>query len=617
MAGIIITLNGDGSGFKKALDSSVAAAKQAAQKISKNDAVSKGYGFDSSHLGDFKRRLALKKQQDADKQENHAENQKAFERLKLSKEEAKAKLAADKSYLTSSTSLEMEKEKALARNYANRTKLSGAARKKMMVDARVEAAAASLWDAHAPGIQTSKGDLKTQRDELAQALRARRAMRSGMGGESGTHGGGIGSGAAQLFHVGRASLDSIASGMSPWRVFMQQAPQALQALTFMGKGALATLARIAMIAGPIAAGLGIIATGAYLVHRYFKNLSLGLDDVARKGGYARTTQTEMNDAFRNSSDSAARYKQWLDEVGRSTATVAEETEQLLKGMREEAAIKMQIAKDRGASGSKIMNMELEALKAERETLLAGIKTADENLKKKESESKLIEKEIESSDAGIMEKKAKDKADKLAVLIEEYKNKTGIDKLEGRKDEEQITTLEQSSGPMGGINYTSKSTTVGEEKKRLAQNEIAVGDGSVGSNGNLASLELQLKAALEDEKKFKAAQTDLAEKLKTKQIEVKQSKDSSKTLGTQLTDVQKQEELKKKYGSKLGNMSGGSGGGSSNLTERERIGAASNTQVTLIDINRRQLEVLKVIAHKQANWSKPFSGNDTVGGVHFA
>ena len=128
----------------------------------------------------------------------------------------------------------------------------------------------------------------------------------------------------------------------------------------------------------------------------------------------------------------------------------------------------------------------------------------------------------------MEKKAKDKADKLAVLIEEYKKKTGIDKLEGRKDEEQITTLEQSSGPMGGINYTSKTTTVGEEKKRLAQNEIAVGDGSVGSNGNLASLELQQKAALEDEKKFKAVQADLAEKLKVKQNEVQQNKDSGKT-----------------------------------------------------------------------------------------
>ena len=88
-----------------------------------------------------------------------------------------ARIAGDKAELVSATENLIAQEKAAANYYLNRTLMSSKMRKSLTADNRAIAAAEALWmgQDNGAGIQTSKADLLPLRNELARAIKAKRA----------------------------------------------------------------------------------------------------------------------------------------------------------------------------------------------------------------------------------------------------------------------------------------------------------------------------------------------------------------------------------------------------------------------------------------------------------
>jgi hypothetical protein len=71
-------------------------------------------------------------------------------------------------------------------------------------------------------------------------------------------------GLMQLIHTLRATFDAVVAGINPWRVFLYEAPQALQAVTLMGGGMIKILGVVAVAAAAVAA---LIASPFIYLHR--------------------------------------------------------------------------------------------------------------------------------------------------------------------------------------------------------------------------------------------------------------------------------------------------------------------------------------------------------------
>ena len=185
--------------------------------------------------------------------------------------------------ITDATEAAHAEETIEAKKWARIAALSARGRAKYRLDAKraaaelkTEEATAALMHGFAPGIQQNKGDLKPQRDALAKALREQRALRTfeSEGGHAAKgwlagftqnlRGQGAG-GIQELIHVMRASFDSVASGQSILRIFLQQGPQALQAFSLMGgTAAMKFIAGFAVVGAAIG---GILASVAIYWHR--------------------------------------------------------------------------------------------------------------------------------------------------------------------------------------------------------------------------------------------------------------------------------------------------------------------------------------------------------------
>jgi len=116
------------------------------------------------------------------------------------------------------------------------------------------------------------------------------------------HGTGSG-GAAQLVHVFRATFDSLASGMNPLRVLLQQGPQAFQAMTSMTGGFLRV---ILAVGGPLIAIGGII--GGIVI--YF----------TRVNKLAEALKTTVDRIF--NADHIAKYLQKVQEINQAQLDIA-------------------------------------------------------------------------------------------------------------------------------------------------------------------------------------------------------------------------------------------------------------------------------------------------------
>lgn len=185
--------------------------------------------------------------------------------------------------------------------------------------------------------------------------------------------GGIGGARAQLLHVGRATLDSLASGMNPGQVFMQQAPQVGQALASMRLGwvalGVAIKVAIALIAAKMISDLSKSHFLTDKIAEGFRKIASATQLLAIK------QQTRLNDLQREA-DLLLRISKIRDEqraAGEKMAdTNADEEKEkiraafILKGIRtKETELELE---------KQLLRVDLERAKAKRDQIEADVKS---------------------------------------------------------------------------------------------------------------------------------------------------------------------------------------------------------------------------------------------------
>lgn len=411
-----------------------------------------------------------------------------------------------------------------------------------------------------------------------------------------------GSGMSQLISVFSNTASSLGAGISPARIFAQQAPNFIQAFTLMSKNAFAAIMRFLFnpFTWAITGLVAVAAGGAYLVYRHFKNLALGLENVANKFGLAKVTSEGLNKAMKSGEDTTRSYKTWLDKIGKSTETLGDVTEKLLKKMREQARLEQELARARGASPRTITGMEIGELQMEIAALEEARKKQralnDENMKAANLAADRLSAKNNSENLALLDNatRAREDAAKVLDLVKAKSDMKQIEDYRNQLKQNPNATFQEGrwvgTGQYGHVENVT--VRVSDRLRELEGTIINIDEQGLKFHGTLADANREFKGAITLEKQFQEKQDALNRALKDKQDLVEQGKSVDKSLTDQIDQLQAELGLKQKYGPQLDMY--GRGGGASNgfVTERERIGlgAASSIQVSILDVARKQYTV---------------------------
>lgn len=205
---------------------------------------------------------------------------------------------------------------------------------------------------------------------------------------------------AQLVHVVRATFDSLVSGISPWRVLMQQGPQAAQAVALMGSN---FLRLAAMIAAPAAAIGGLIAA----VYIFRSRVNSLVQDMV--GIISQTSRIEHIATYLQKAATLLNLQKDVTEEVRRTREAHESVTESLERQ-------LNLVKDR-------ISAEKELLEAQRANELAAAKTPAEREAIEKKYSKLI-----------MAKRKEERDAELAAMVDEAHRLPGeMNKIAGEID----------------------------------------------------------------------------------------------------------------------------------------------------------------------------------------
>lgn len=419
-----------------------------------------------------------------------------------------------------------------------------------------------------------------------------------------------GSGMSQLISVFSNTLSSLGAGISPARIFAQQAPNFIQAFTLMSKNAFSAIMRFLFnpFTWAVTGMVAVAGGGAYLIYRYFKNLSLGLENVANKFGLAKVTSEELNKAMKSGEDAARGYKSWLDEIGRSTDTLGDVTERLLRKMREQAKLEQDLARARGASPQTITGMEISQLEQEIAVLEEAHQKQkalnEENLKAANLAAAKLSSNNNAENVALMDNASRGR-ENAAKILDAVKSKLDMQQIEDYRKQlkDNPNATESKFFNAGGESYFAE-VRIADSLEQLLQTIVTLDKEGMKFHGTLADAEREFKGAIALEKDFQEKQDALTRALKQKQDAVEQGKAVDKSLTEQIDQLKTDLGLKQKFGPQLDAYSRGGGGrgGGDMVTDRQRIGlgAASSINVSMLDVQRKIFEQNKITNSKLEN-----------------
>jgi len=446
-------------------------------------------------------------------------------------------------------------------------------------------------------------------------------------------------GMQQLVHVVRATFDSLASGMNPFRVFLQQAPQALQAFWSLGGSA---AAKFILGFGVVAAAVaGIVASPFIFLHRV-NGLVLKLNDSVQKVFNADHIPkylqkvNEMAEAEKDVTDAVDKRLDAYNSVSEAAARELAVAKQKIDYERE--LLEARKANDLAAATSVRQRAEIEkkyaamgmALnKQQRDAELAAM-IKDKAALEAESKQKLLD--MESAAPKFSEARheqdlqnAKEAADKSkAYFAQAEPGKKDDRAFSMDKDRVLARSVDKFESEMAWFRakfadwWTDPVYKNGLEKARAvaqaAQSRINQNQGNLTAYNRLLDNEGDVKRAFqkaEDLRREAEKSAAAAAILGGPEGEIARKVAANKASDAQEAAVSALRLARK---DPLGNGQS-NGSGNASVTDRERIGAASNAmQATTLDIQRRQLSVQeKLLQHFQ---SQTVDGNPAVGGAHF-
>ena len=426
-------------------------------------------------------------------------------------------------------------------------------------------------------------------------------------------------GMQQLIHVGRATFDSLASGMSPWRVMLQQAPQALQAFASMTGEALSKIFRMAFnpITLGITAALAAVGGGAYMIYRHFQNLQVGLENVAQRFGLARTTMSEMHDEMVKSADAARDFTHWMHSLAGAAMSVADKTAVVLKRLREQFELEKEIAKLRGATPQQLLKMEMQQLQKEQDVVNRARELAYEKRAIHQQEARDAQKAIKDSETDrAMIGSAEKRSAFMSSVGTAIKKQLGLDKLERQQEVFGSDSMLEGeiigSNPMTGQPIYGQRQTVSQKIESLANTIVDIEVEGQKFHGSLADANREMLARQGKAEQLKRVQEELKETLAKKQKLTQDDVESIRSLSKQEADIISAMNMKLQYGPTI--AAGGGATAARDISANQRIGAYAMPQVqTQIELQKKTNEKLdKIVSNtdpaKQNGFDAAFGGN---------
>ena len=415
-----------------------------------------------------------------------------------------------------------------------------------------------------------------------------------------------GSGMSQLISVFSNTASSLGAGISPARIFAQQAPNFIQAFTLMSKNAFSMIMRFLFnpFTWAITGMVAVAAGGAYLIYRHFKNLSLGLENVANKFGLAKITTEGLNKAMKSGEDVTRSYQSWMDKLGKSTETLGDVTEKLLKKMREQARLERELARARGASPQTLTGMEIDDLQREINVLEKAHKKQQQLNEDAKLAADLAAARLSSSknseNLATIENASKAR-DAAAATLDAVKAKSNLAQIENYRNQlkldpnASVTELVPAATVGGVTTMNSVTVSVADKLRALEETIVTIDENGIKFRGTLADAEREFKGAVAAEIKFQKKQDSLNRALKEKQDLVEQGKAVDKSLTDQIEQLKGELGLKKKYGPQLDTYSTG-GSNRPNLTSAQQAGgfALASMNFSLLTVNQRSEQHLSHI-----------------------
>jgi len=324
-------------------------------------------------------------------------------------------------------------------------------------------------------------------------------------------------------------------------------------------------------------GAVLIASGAaaFFFWRHLKtvNEQLGRTQELFDKGFGNMAKA-MQDANREASRAAADFDDWLKQLSQSHRSLADDVNDAVMALREEARLKQELAASKGASRADLAKMDLESKRKELAIVNAAVAKQQAIL------FGGLQTSILSNGQAFTSDDAKARNARLANIP-----KTRADLEEEIKRLEEVRLLRQDVkgkviGPGLSVPVSSNEVVaVGEKGK-----EVRVSLDQV--NGQLQKERAALKALNEEEDRLTSVQRSLADAARDAKEKTEKDTSALETLTKERDRLRSDIELHSKFDPQIANSLGnrlirGS------VNSLQQVGAyTSPAQTVLIDVNRK-------------------------------
>lgn len=187
------------------------------------------------------------------------------------------------------------------------------------------------------------------------------------------------------------------------------------AIALEAKGAAAGFA-----VGPVGwLAIGVVALGvsAYFAVRHLITLRREAENLADLMDTTNASFTDQASALREAARAAQEFDDWLKKLHESESDFADSVHETLDAMRERARLEHELAADKGASKRQLAQMDIDALRKEKDFLDKSIAAAKEKQAKDEADAKSAARDANSPEREATIKTASQRAEEAAKIAD--------------------------------------------------------------------------------------------------------------------------------------------------------------------------------------------------------
>ena len=417
-------------------------------------------------------------------------------------------------------------------------------------------------------------------------------------------------GMQQLIHVGRATVDSLASGTGPWRVMMQQGPQAFQAFASMGGQA---ALRFVAAFGAAVASIGAIIAAPFIYFSRVDGLAerlaphklidfsreyIPLVNRTAEGLYRMAKAAQrVNEEYNGATASAARFQKQLDdqfEVQKQLDALSKERE--IRAAQGDSARLAEIEKRYGQLDIK---RNQEKMEADKQAKIKEVEGLQKELADLEERKKAITFGDEGKHNKVLETMRDRAADAKKLLDAE--NQRQVDEqsqtIFGKgisKAGKWFTNMYQSGGlgqamiptPGNLVGGLKKGSELGSTVDQAKQKDLELARAQVIQYQKLLDAENARNKAIEERNRLQGD----SEKNSARLAQLKKEIADADAQSARATSNMEKIEAAKNQNRTNAFAAGAGGAASASITERERVGARSGSGVTvsLLEVSKKHL-----------------------------